>query len=81
MLAVTLLSFASHAGALDLATYTPILPPYGVSKLGFAGPNASGTIVRAHRENFNAHGFDVVTFYVGDRQSCVFQPIVDAVSG
>ena len=49
--------------ALDLATYKVVHLTYGVNlvNLGTAGP--SGTVILGWRENHNAHGFGVATFY------------------
>ena len=43
---------------------TPIKVPNGVSTPDFTADGRADLIVSAHRENFNAHSFEVVTFYV-----------------
>jgi hypothetical protein len=56
---------ASPLYAGDLDGYTVVPVSNGVNKLTLDGHEAMA--VRAWRENFNAHGFDVVTFYFRDR--------------
>ena len=37
--------------------------PNGISTIDFTGDGQPDVVVSAHRDNFNAQGFDVVTFY------------------
>lgn len=54
----------SYAGALDLGTYKVAKVAYGVNDVDFGPPGTHGTVVFGWRENFNAHGFGVATFYL-----------------
>ncbi|GAB2842696.1 hypothetical protein GCM10027277_07410 [Pseudoduganella ginsengisoli] len=42
---------------------------YGVNQVNFAGAGAEGLAVLGRRENFNAHGFDVLTLYLKPKQT------------
>jgi hypothetical protein len=46
-----------------LDSYTVVKLHYGLNRVDFNNDGAEDLIVVARRENFNAHGFDVVTFY------------------
>jgi hypothetical protein len=60
----TLALMAGHAGAVDFSSYKVVKIVYGVNAVNF-GPQAThGTVVLGWRENFNAHGFGVATFYL-----------------
>jgi hypothetical protein len=39
---------------------------YGITKADLSGQGLNAMIVLARRENFNAHGFDVLTMYIED---------------
>jgi hypothetical protein len=54
-----------HAWAADSAA---IALHYGSNPIHFGDGDAAGTALLAHRENFNAHGFDVLTLYQKDWQ-------------
>jgi hypothetical protein len=59
--------FASRAIASEGNGLTVIPVDNGVNTLTLLGEPAM--VVRAWRENYNAHGFDVVSFYVRDKAS------------
>jgi len=54
----------NNAGALELSTYKVIDLCYGVNLVDFGPVGTRGTVVLGWRENFNAHGFGVATFYL-----------------
>lgn len=51
----------SYAGVLD--SYTVVKLSYGTNQVDFNNDGKNDLVVLARRENFNAHGFDVVSFY------------------
>jgi len=59
--------FASRATASEGNGLTVIPVDNGVNTLTLLGEPAM--VVRAWRENYNAHGFDVVSFYARDKAS------------
>jgi len=48
---------------IRLDSYTVVKLHYGLNRVDFNNDGAEDLVVIARRENFNAHGFDVVTFY------------------
>jgi len=52
------------AASADRPPGTPVRVVNGSSTVDFTADGKSDLIVSARRENFNAHGFDVVTFYI-----------------
>jgi hypothetical protein len=54
----------NNARALELATYKVVDLAYGVNLVDFGPIGTRGTVVLGWRENFNAHGFGVATFYL-----------------
>ncbi|WP_439889739.1 hypothetical protein ACS7SF_10545 [Ralstonia sp. 25C] len=70
VLGLTLLGLSGSAAAQ--AGYTLMPVHNGVNALKLRGYDAIA--VRAWRENFNAHGFDVVTFFVRDGAAGRAQP-------
>lgn len=63
------LIYASAAVAGEFGSYTVVKLNYGANQVDFNNDGVNDLIVLAKRENFNAHGFDVVTFY--------FRPALD----
>jgi hypothetical protein len=62
---------AGHAGAIDFSSYKVVRIVYGVNAVDF-GPSAThGTVLLGWRENFNAHGFGVATFYLNAPKGAV----------
>ena len=55
---------AGAVSAANLDGYSVTLLSSGLNSINFAGPATRGIIVMARRENFNAHSFDVATFYL-----------------
>jgi hypothetical protein len=52
------------APVVDFGTYKVVKLVYGVNAVGFGPAGTQGTVVLGWRENFNAHGFGVGTFYL-----------------
>jgi hypothetical protein len=52
------------ASPVDLGTYEVVKLVYGVNAVGFGPAGTQGTVLLGWRENFNAHGFGVGTFYL-----------------
>jgi hypothetical protein len=52
----------SHAALADRLEASPLA--YGVNAIDFGHGTLAGMAVLGHRDNFNAHGFDVLTMYV-----------------
>lgn len=44
---------------------------YGVNRVNFGDSGVAGLAVLGHRENFNAHGFDVLTLYLKPEQKTI----------
>jgi len=59
------LAFVMGLSANDtsLDSYTVVKLHYGLNRVDFNNDGEEDLVVIARRENFNAHGFDVVTFY------------------
>jgi len=55
---------ASQAHSLDLGSFKVASLTYGVNSVDFGPTETRGTVVLGWRENFNAHGFGVATFYL-----------------
>lgn len=49
----------------------------GLNRIDFTGDGRADLVVVAHRENFNAHGFEVVTFHVEDGDTLLQVPLFD----
>jgi len=49
---------------VDLGTYKVVKLVYGVNAVDFGPAGTQGTVLLGWRENFNAHGFGVGTFYL-----------------
>ena len=56
----------ASASALDLGGYSVVKLHGGLNNLALAFAGHRISVVIGHRENFNAHSFDVVTFYLSD---------------
>lgn len=56
--------FLKNAQAVEFATYKVVDLAYGVNPVDFGPVGTRGTVVLGWRENFNAHGFGVATFYL-----------------
>jgi len=54
---------------------SPVLIRNGPNKIDFAGDGSHGLIVKAHRENGNAHSFEAVSFYLLVEDSWNIVPI------
>ena len=54
----------------------------GENRVDIVGDGTPGLVISGHRENFNAHSFDVVSFYVqanaGGKQQWLVVPIMDS---
>src|SRR5476651_426094 len=61
---ILLLLLCSPSGAFDLSKYHVVPLKYGVNGVDFNMANTHGTVVLGWRENHNAHGFGVATFYL-----------------
>jgi len=57
-------SLLATPGALEKVKGKVVPLAYGITRIDMTGQNAEGMAVLANRENFNAHGFDVLTLYV-----------------
>jgi carbapenem resistance CarG-like protein len=66
VLVVVATALLDNARALELATYKVVDLAYGVNPVDFGPIGTRGTVVLGWRENFNAHGFGVATFYLTD---------------
>jgi hypothetical protein len=60
---VTVLLSTSCCYAEILDSYTVVKLSYGTNQVDFNNDGKEDLVVLARRENFNAHGFDVVSFY------------------
>src|SRR5260370_10887204 len=60
---LVLVIFTSPDNAASLNSYTVVKLHYGVNRVDFNNDGVEDLVILARRENFNAHGFDVVTFY------------------
>jgi len=83
--AVTILLWALTTSSLDSLAAEGALEaiPLGISHIDFNGDRRPEIVVRAWRENFNAHGFFVLSFYSEDpaRQALVAGRSVSAPLG
>ena len=61
IVAVVVTTSSSYAAILD--SYTLVKLSYGTNQVDFNNDKKKDLVVLARRENFNAHGFDVVSFY------------------
>lgn len=59
------------ASRVDLGTYKVVKLVYGVNAVDFGPAGTQGTVLLGWRENFNAHGFGVGTFYLKARRGTV----------
>lgn len=55
----------------------PVALENGLNRIDFTGDGRADLVVVAHRENFNAHGFEVVTFHVEDGDTLLQVPLFD----
>jgi len=55
----------------------PVSLKNGMNRIDFTGDGRADLVVVAHRENFNAHGFEVVTFHVEDGDTLLQVPLFD----
>ena len=53
----------------SLDSYTVVKLHYGVNRVDFNNDGREDLVIVARRGNFNAHGFDVVTFYANGPQN------------
>jgi hypothetical protein len=58
------LAVAQTSLAREFAGYSVVDLRPGVNRFRLDGASGDAVVVLGHRENFNAHGFDVATFYV-----------------
>jgi len=56
----------TSASAMDLGGYSVVKLHGGLNNLALAFAGHRISVVIGHRENFNAHSFDVVTFYLSN---------------
>jgi len=68
ILYLSALLFSIGGGAARAGDTGAIALHYGSNTIDFGAGDKPGTAVLAHRENFNAHGFDVLTVYLADWQ-------------
>ncbi|HEY8027674.1 MAG TPA: hypothetical protein VIF60_24250 [Burkholderiaceae bacterium] len=66
LLFVALLGSAS-ASADEQSTSRVVKIANGITQVDFTGEGVADMVVSGHRESYNAHSFDVVSFYVPDR--------------
>jgi hypothetical protein len=59
----------TSASAMDLSGYSVVKLHPGLNNLDRAFSGHPISVVIGHRENFNSHSFDVVTFYLWDRDA------------
>lgn len=64
LLALLTLLPAQPAPAEDLTRYSPVELANGPSNVDFTGDGKKDLVVVGHRENYNAHSFEVATFYI-----------------
>jgi hypothetical protein len=69
--ALTLALMAGFAGALELGSYKVAKLVNGVNAVDFGPAGTHGTVLLGWRENFNAHGFGVATFYLKNPKGAV----------
>ena len=55
----------------------PVALENGLNRIDFTGDGRADLVVVAHRENFNAHGFDVASFHVEDGDTLLQVPLFD----
>jgi hypothetical protein len=55
----------AHAASL-LDDYTVVKLEYGENRIDFNNDGVPDLVVVGHRENFNAHDYDVISFYVNE---------------
>lgn len=67
-----------YGGSLD--SYSLVKLNYGVNRVDFNNDGSDDLIILANRENFNAHGFGVVSFYSEQPQDQDKQKKLGAVS-
>jgi hypothetical protein len=58
------LLIAPVASGEDLAKYSVVKFAYGATSVDFSADGNADLVVVGRRENFNAHGFDVASFYI-----------------
>lgn len=75
--ALAIAGSAGSAGSTGQQQAAVVPLSYGITELDLTGENLPGMAVFARRENFNAHGFDVLTLYIktshGDGSPPVWQ--------
>jgi hypothetical protein len=59
------------ASAVDFGTYKVVKLVYGVNAVSFGPAGTQGTVLLGWRDNFNAHGFGVGTFYLKAPQGTI----------
>lgn len=64
VIGLTVLSSYVYAAPLD--SYSVVTLHNGINKVDFTNDGKDDLVVIAHRENFNAHDFDVVSFYADE---------------
>jgi hypothetical protein len=72
------ISAISYAGPLD--AYKVVKLNYGLNRIDFDNDGKEDLVILARRENFNAHGFDAVSFYSEQPQNGNKQLIQGIVS-
>lgn len=65
-LAALALAAAASVQAGDAARSPVVRISFGVTKVDLTGKGNPAMTVLAHRENFNAHSFDVLSLYIGE---------------
>ncbi len=58
------LAYSAAAHAAEFDSYTVVKLSYGANPVDINNDGINDLVFLARRENFNAHGFDVVTFYI-----------------
>jgi len=86
VLRIGVIAFATLPSALNAAHPRQgevVRVDYGISRIDLAGRRSQGMAILANRENFNAHGFDVLSLYIkdsslpGERPIWSIVPIID----
>ena len=73
-----LFAFATcTAHAADAGKRSEIRAPYGITDVPLTQGGVQATLVRARRENFNAHSFDVLSIYVRAASGLELVPLWD----
>jgi hypothetical protein len=65
---IALLLGSSCASGVSLDPYSVVKLGYGANRVDFNNDGLEDLVVLARRENFNAHGFDIASFFPNSRR-------------